>query len=82
MIQAVYGFEMAGLLKGLVPDLLFGDIGAEIPTYVRNDNCAIMYQVESTKSVSNEKRRNGFLESNRGLGNNSRRSLWYIRKKG
>ena len=27
----------------------------EIPTYVRNDNSTIMYQVETMKSISNEK---------------------------
>ena len=54
--QAVfYGFDMARMLKGLLSELLVGNIGVEIPTYVRNDNCTIMYQVEPTKSVSNEK---------------------------
>ena len=45
-IQAVfYGFDMARMLKGLLAELLIGNIGVEIPTYVRNDN--------STGGVSN-----------------------------
>ena len=35
---AFYGFDMARMLKGLLAELLFGNIGVAIPTYVRNDN--------------------------------------------
>ena len=56
------------MLKGLLAELLFGNIGVEIPTYVRNDNYGIPQQVESTKSVSNGKRLNWFLERNRVVG--------------
>ena len=67
-IQAVfYGCDMAMMLKGLLSDLLFGNIGVEIPTYVRNDNCTLLYHVESAKSVSSGKRPNVFLETNRGV---------------
>ena len=39
VIQAAfYGFDMARMLKGLSADLLFGNIGVAIPTYVRNGN--------------------------------------------
>ena len=56
VIQAVfYGFYMAGMLKVLLSELRFGNIGARIPTYVRSDNYKITQQVESTKTVSNEK---------------------------
>ena len=53
--EVFYGFDMARVLKGLLAELLFGNIGVEIPTYVRNDNRTIIYQVETTKSVSNAK---------------------------
>ena len=70
---------MARMLNGLLPELIFGYIGVEIPTYVRNDNCAILYQVESVKSVSNEKRPNGSLGGNREeLERNHWLSLEYI----
>ena len=61
-----YGFDMARMLKGLLAELLFWDIGAGIPTYVRNDNSTAVYQVDSANAVTNEKRLNSFLESNRG----------------
>ena len=32
---AFYGFDMAMMLKGLLAELLFGNIGKEIPTYAR-----------------------------------------------
>ena len=56
---------MAMMLKGLLDELLFGNIGVGISTYVRNDNLKILRQVESSKSVATEKRLSGFLESNR-----------------
>ena len=63
--QCFYGFDMARRLEGLLAELLFGNIGAGIPTYVRNDNSAVAYQVDSSNTVANEKRLNGFLDSNR-----------------
>ena len=54
------------MLKGLVAELLFGNIGVEIPTYVRSDNSTVAYQVDPANAVTSEKRLAGFLESNRG----------------
>ena len=66
-IQAsLYGFGMAGVLKGLLGALLIGDIGEEIPTYVRSDICATAYRVDSVKTADSEKLLNGPLGSNRG----------------
>ena len=62
-IQAVYGFEMSRMSKGLLSELLFGDIGVKIPTYVENDNSTAAYQVDSANAVANGKRLNGLLES-------------------
>ena len=36
-----------------------------IPTYVRNANSTAAYHVDSANTVTNAKRLNGFLESNR-----------------
>ena len=79
-IQAVfYGFDMARMLKGLLAELLFGSVGAEIPTYVRNDNSTAVYQVDSADTVTNAKRLNGFLQINRGgLERNKWLSVGYI----
>ena len=72
---------MARMLKGLLAELVFGNIGVGVSTYVRRDNLKILRQVGSPKSVSAEKRLNGFSESNRGeLGNNPWLNLWYIQK--
>ena len=57
---------MARALKGLMGEILFGDTGAKIPTYVRNGNSAVVYQVDSANTVTNGKRLNNFLGSNRG----------------
>ena len=45
--------------------LLPGNVGVEIPTYVRNDNSDAVYQVDSVNTATNEKRPDGFLEINR-----------------
>ena len=63
--QRFYGSEMARILKGILSELLFGDIGAGIPTYVRSDNSTVVYQVDSANIATDGKRLNGFLESNR-----------------
>ena len=57
---------MAGALKGILAELLFGNIGVVIPTYVRNDNSDAAYRSDYVNTVENGKRLNGFLESNRG----------------
>ena len=67
------------MLKGLLAEILFGNIGVEIPTYVRNGNSAVVYQVDSANTVTNETRLNNFLESNRGeLENTDWLSIGYI----
>ena len=46
---------------------------------MRNDNSTVVYQVGSVNTVTNEKRLNNFLESNReGLENTERLSIGYI----
>ena len=45
--------------------IFLGNIGVGIPTYVRNDNSTAVYQVDSSNTVTNANRLNGFLESNR-----------------
>ena len=47
-------------------ELLIGNVGVGIPTYVRNDNSAAVYQLDSANIVTNAKRINNFSESNRG----------------
>ena len=79
-IQALfYGFDMDRMLKGLLAELLYGNIGVEIPTYVQNDNTEAAYRADSLNTVANGKRPNGFLESNRGaLAKNDWLSVGYI----
>ena len=43
----------------LLAELMFRDIGAGIPTYVRNDNSDAVYQVDSANTVTHERRLNG-----------------------
>ena len=70
------------ILKGLLAELIFGNIGVEILTYVRNDNLKILQQVGSIKSVSEKKRLSGFFESNRGeLENDPWLNLGYVNKR-
>ena len=49
----------------MMAELLFGNVGCSINTYVRNDNSDAVYHTDSMNTVTNEKRLNGFLESNR-----------------
>ena len=60
-----YAFDVTRMLNGILEELLYGNIGVRMPTYVRNDNSAVAYQVDSANTATNEKRINGFLESNR-----------------
>ena len=46
---------MARMSKGLLTELLFGNIGVEIPTYVRDDNSKVVYQVDPAETVTNAK---------------------------
>ena len=46
-------------------ELLFGNIGVRIPTFARNDNPTVVYQVGSVNAVTNAKRLHNFPESNR-----------------
>ena len=51
----------------------------KIPTYVRNDNFAAVYQVDSVNTATSGKRLNNFSESNRGeLENTEWLSIGYI----
>ena len=40
--------------QGLLAELIFGNMGVAIPTYVRNDNSDAAYQVGSVNTVTNE----------------------------
>ena len=75
-----YGFDMARMLKILLSELTFANIGVSIPTYVRSDNSDAVRQVDSVNTATNGKRLNGFLESNRGgeLEKNGLLSVGYI----
>ena len=74
-----YCYDMARMLKGLLSELLFGNVGMEIPTYVRNDNSTVLHQVDSPSTVTDEKRLNDFPGSNREeLGRNNWLSIGYI----
>ena len=54
-IQAVfYGCDMARMLKGLLAELTFWNIGVEIPKYVRIDNSDAAYQVDSVNTATSE----------------------------
>ena len=65
-IQALfYVFYTAWMLKGLLAELTIGNMGAGIPTYVRNCNSDAMYQADPANAATIEKRLNGLLESNR-----------------
>ena len=50
-----YGFDMARTFKGLLTELMFGDIWVGIPAYVRSDNSDALYQVDSVNAVTNGK---------------------------
>ena len=50
---------------GLLAELKFGNMGAEMPTYYRNDNSDAVCQADSVNTSPGGKRLNGFLESNR-----------------
>ena len=56
----LYGFDMARALKDLLSELLLGDIGGEIPTYLRSDKSETSYRADSVYTVTNVKRLNGF----------------------
>ena len=49
-----YGFDMARMLKGLLAELMFRNMGVEIPTYVRNDNSDSLYKVDPSNTATNE----------------------------
>ena len=56
---------MVRMLYVLLSELMFGNMGVEIPEYVRIDNPDALSQVDSVNTATNEKRPNGLLESNR-----------------
>ena len=45
---------MERMLKGIMAELIFGNIGVGIPTFARNDNSAVLYKVHSVNTVTNE----------------------------
>ena len=45
--------------------LLFWEIWVELPAYVRNDNSAAVYQVDTANTVTDGDRLNGSPKSNR-----------------
>ena len=49
----------------MLAELLFGNVGCSINTYVRNDNSDAAFHMDSVNIAANGKRLNGFLESNR-----------------
>ena len=51
-------FDMARMLKDLLSELTFGNMGEGIPTYVRNDNSDASYPVDSVNTATNGKRLN------------------------
>ena len=54
-IQALfYGFDTARFLKEMLAELLFGNVGCSINTYVRNDNSDAVYHMDSMNTVTNE----------------------------
>ena len=56
-VQALlYGFDMARMLKGLLEELTFGNMGVELPTYVRYDSPDALYRVYAVSTMANEKR--------------------------
>ena len=60
-VQALsYGCDMARMLKGLLDELMFGNLVVEIPTSGRSDKPEESYHVDSANSAANGKRLNGF----------------------
>ena len=57
---------MTRISKGLLAEPLLGNTGVGIPTYARDNNSTLAYQVDSANTVTNAKRFNEFLDSNRG----------------
>ena len=54
-IQALfYGFDTARFIKEMLSELLFGNVGCSINTYVRNDNSDAVYHVDSMNTVTRE----------------------------
>ena len=52
-IQALfYGFDMERMLEGLLEELMFWNVGVEIPTYVRSDNSDAVYRADSVNTVT------------------------------
>ena len=76
---AFYGPTWPGCRKAYLPNYCLGILGVEIPTYVRNSNSTVVNRIDSAKTVTNEKRLNGFLESKRDeIEQNDRSGIGYI----
>ena len=58
-IQALfYGRDVARASECHVAEFIFGNMGIEIPTYVRNDNSDASYHADCVNTETNEKRLN------------------------
>ena len=55
----------ARFVKSMSAGLMFGNENAQIETGMRNDNSSAVDHVHSIRSVTKDRRSNGFLESNR-----------------
>ena len=55
-----YGCDVVRTSHGLLEEPTFGNMGAEIPTYVRSDNSDASYRVDSVNTATTERRLNGF----------------------
>ena len=53
--------------RSLISEYLLGNAESETPTYARQDNSDDVCRAGGINAAENEKRRNGFLESNREL---------------
>ena len=60
-----YVFDTSRLLKSLVSELLFGNEGSGVETSARYDNSSVVVRARAINSVSNGRRLNSFLDSNR-----------------
>ena len=54
-IQALfYGFGTSRFIKEMLAELLFGNVGCSINTYVGNDNSDAVYHMESMNTVTDK----------------------------
>ena len=63
--RSVLWFRHGQDVEGPVSRTISWEYWVEIPTYVGNDNSTAVYQIDSFNTVTNVRRLNGFLGSNR-----------------